>query len=271
MDNSIRNGILAALSCTLLCSCEINHIWYDRCVSVASDKVSEPLIYDDDSAGDNSPIMTSVSEAVNSASGGYDMIDVPYYPQDKLPTGCELYSSSMILAYYGIFLSPEEIFFKYIPSCELWTDSNGQLVGEDPDSYFIGDPYSEYGYGCYSGVILNFFEQCLPEYDLSAHDLRGTPLDDLCESYISRGIPVMVWASIGMEQTEKKENNCWIIPETGEYFTWTSGEHCLVLVGSDDENYYFNDPLDGAYVPYDKELSEKRYEELGMQAIAIMR
>ena len=36
----------------------------------------------------------------------------------------------------------------------------------------------------------------------------------------------------------------WIVPETGEKFQWRGNEHCLLLVGYDDEKdgYYFNDP-----------------------------
>ena len=55
--------------------------------------------------------------------------------------------------------------------------------------------------------------------------------------------------------------NRWIIPETKEEFTWIGREHCLLLVGyNDDKNEYtFNDPWHNNGVKgYDKETVEQR-------------
>ena len=43
-----------------------------------------------------------------------------------------------------------------------------------------------------------------------------------------------------------------------------------MLVGYDDNLYYFNDPYDSnGIIGYDKELVEKRYRALGSQAVAV--
>ena len=66
---------------------------------------------------------------------------------------------------------------------------------------------------------------------------------EICEKYINNGVPVLIWASINMKPTFINLSNSWIVENTGERYFWKSNEHCLVLVGYDDENYYFNDPL----------------------------
>jgi uncharacterized protein YvpB len=49
------------------------------------------------------------------------------------------------------------------------------------------------------------------------------------------------------------------------------GEHCLVLVGYDDNNYYFNDPYKNhGVIPYEKKLVNQRFLELGKQSVVIL-
>ena len=71
-----------------------------------------------------------------------------------------------------------------------------------------------------------------------------------------------------MDMKPSKEGNSWFFP-SGEPFTWIAGEHCLVLVGYDEDHYYLNDPQTGSTVFYKKELVEKRFQELGAQAISV--
>ena len=42
-----------------------------------------------------------------------------------------------------------------------------------------------------------------------------------------------------------------------------------MLVGYDDFNYYFNDPMNGKSYTYEKKLSEQRHGELGKQSIVL--
>ena len=50
---------------------------------------------------------------------------------------------------------------------------------------------------------------------------------------------------------------------------WISPEHCMVLVGYDENNYIFNDPLTDKNICYSRNLSEAAYCGLGMQAVVI--
>ena len=95
----------------------------------------------------------------------------------------------------------------------------------------------------------------------------GLTLPAFCLRYVDEGIPVMVWATSRMEPPE--EGRRWLLPD-GTAFTWPAGEHCLLLVGYDSENYYFNDPAEGTQTVYPKEIAESRYEALGRQALAVI-
>ena len=80
-------------------------------------------------------------------------------------------------------------------------------------------------------------------------------LSDICTKYIDNNIPVLIWASINMVQTEKNDCNTWYLDDTDKEFTWTSNEHCLLLVGYNEDYYYFHDPLRQEATLYERKLS----------------
>lgn len=205
------------------------------------------------------------------------LIDVPYYSQHDYPTGCELVSTSMLLAFLGFDIKAGELLEKgYLNAVDITEDSKNRKHGGDPDKVFIGNPEKNTGYGCYSGAIIYALNKYLKprEYILDKKyniiDLNGMELEEICAEYISKGVPVIMWASIDMKPTFINLSNSWIIDKTGERYLWKSNEHCLVLVGYDEEYYYFNDPLAEKDTPYLKRLAERRYGEMGMQAIAVI-
>lgn len=203
------------------------------------------------------------------------IVDVPYYSQKDYPTGCELVSMSMVLAFYGFDIKAGDIIKEgYLDAVEVYTKKSVKYGG-DPNKVFIGNPNKDDGYGCMSSAVV----PALRRYFLSQKkntdkkykvaDIGGMSLDEICEKYIDNRIPVLVWCSIDMKPTFTKLWNSWIIEDTGERYIWKSNEHCLVLVGYDDENYYFNDPLSRKNKKYMKCLAERRYGEMGMQAVVV--
>ena len=61
------------------------------------------------------------------------------------------------------------------------------------------------------------------------------------------------------------------LQDTGETFTWISNEHCMLLVGYDEENYYFNDPYDShGLISYPKTLAEDRHKAQYEMAVGLM-
>ena len=189
------------------------------------------------------------------------VIPLSQYP--SLPTGCESTAAAMLLNYYKYNISPEE-FAEEILIKEDFYYENGFLCAPHPNYSFIGDPFSENGYGCYAGAIVSSINQNID--NITAVDISGKSLEEIKENYINCGIPVMIWATMSM--TESKEGTSWYL-ENGELFTWISGEHCLVLIGYNDNFYFLNDPQLGYTVAYEKELVEKRFKELNSQAVYI--
>ncbi len=205
------------------------------------------------------------------------IVDVPYYSQKDYPTGCELVSMSMVLAFHGFDITAGDIMKKgYMKSAEIYTKGKSAVkYGGDPNLVFIGSPDRKSGYGCMSGAVTLALGRYLAPQERKLDkkyritDLGGKSLDEICDDYIDREIPVIVWCSIDMKPTFTNLRNSWIIEKTGERYIWKSNEHCLVLVGYDDENYYFNDPLVKKNTKYMKRLVERRYGEMGMQAVVV--
>lgn len=201
------------------------------------------------------------------------IVDVPYYSQKDYPTGCELVSMSMILSFYGFDIAAGDIIKKgYMKFVEVHT-KNGIKYGGNPNLVFIGSPNKNSGYGCMSGAVTLAFRRYLASDEQKTDkkykvtNLSDVSLEEICDNYIDKGIPVIVWCSINMKPTFTKLQNSWIIEKTDERYIWKSNEHCLVLTGYDNENYYFNDPLVKKNTKYMKCLAERRYKEMGMQAV----
>lgn len=205
---------------------------------------------------------------------GVRCIEAPYISQDGSPAGCELVCASMLLAYYDFYITSDELISEgYIDNVpvDTYTDPERGVVmfSGDPNEAFIGDPHTPYGYGCFSGAIRSALRKYLDNEFFDAVDISGISLKDLCMEYIDCGEPLMIWASVDMEPLVNDDANIWEIRETGEMVSWKSNEHCLLLVGYNDENYCFHDPLRGAYTLYPREVAESRYREMGSQAVTI--
>lgn len=195
------------------------------------------------------------------------IINIDYYNQDNFPTFCEGVTTLMALRYMGYDITIDQLIDEYVPTFQL-TQKNGTLIGEDPNLYFIGNPRSSDANGCYAPVIKNILIEIAGES--AVHDLTGMDVEDIITQYVNKGIPVIFWAT--MEMKESTVGQKWYIERTGETFTWKGREHCLLLAGSDSENYYFYDPLDNhGIIAYDKELVVQRYEEMGKMAIALVK
>lgn len=197
-------------------------------------------------------------------------IDVPFRSQSDMPTGCELVSTTMLLNYYGFDIEPYSLIEDGYILTEKFEEKDGVLYGGDPNKKYIGDPRTSSGYGCYSGAIYDGLERLFEDEFFDVYDLNGLSMNDLCKLYIDFDQPVLIWVSIGMRDMYYDNKSVWTIKDTGKKFTWRANEHCVVLVGYDEDHYYIHDPLKKAYTAYERELVDKRYEEMGRQAITVV-
>ena len=209
-------------------------------------------------------------------SSNKKVIEVEHIDQRKdYPTGCESVSTTMCLHYFGINITVNEFVDNYLDRGELYYKGN-KLFGPHPDDKFIGSPYDGRSYGCYGHVIEKALNKLLIEKELNDYyevrNLRDVPMETIIKDYIDNDIPVIFWATMGllpMRLTTK-----WFVPETGEEYQWRGNEHCLLLVGYDEEKetYFFNDPLtDHAAIEYNKTLVEERHKEQYSMAVALVK
>lgn len=196
-------------------------------------------------------------------------LSVPYITQEGfLPTGCETVSAMMALSYLGIETDADAI-LSHMKMEKLVTDSSGTLRGPSPDEAFAGDPRKEDGYGCYPPVIKQAVEGAYPQA-VYVTDTTSVSLSRLAHDYVKNGIPALVWATVDMQPA--RQGTQWRISSTGELFTWQRGEHCLLLVGYDSVNYYFNDPFENrGRISYPKDQVTNRYIELGSKSAVIIK
>ena len=193
------------------------------------------------------------------------LLEVEYLGQGEYPTGCESVTAVMALRHAGYDITVTDFIDFYLPKGDFWVE-NGQAYGDDPNQCFVGDPYSSTGFGCYAPAL----EKALAEVagQDAVENLTGASLEELCTGYIDQDIPVILWAT--MDMREPTVGRSWILTDSGETFTWKSGEHCLLLVGYDESSYLFNDPYqDKGLTAYDRQLVETRYQQMGSQALAL--
>ena len=197
-------------------------------------------------------------------------IEVPYIDQSiKFPTGCESVSTVMLLHYLGCSMSVEEFIERYLEKVDFERHGN-ELWGANPWERFCGSPYKEDGFGCYAPVIRQTLERIFMEWNLSyeVYDETGSSMEQLLTEYIDQGMPVIFWACINMR--EPITGPAWKLFDSGETFTWISNEHCMLLVGYDEEGYYFNDPYgNNGVVRYPKELTEKCHAAQYSMAVGV--
>lgn len=201
----------------------------------------------------------------NSDADTPKIIDVPAISQyPELPTGCESVAATMVLQYYDVNITAEEFASSWLECSENFYRAKGNLYGPDPNKVFIGNPFTNNSYGCFATPIVNAINR--NSRDCTAKKITNRSLEELCTEYIDNDKPLLIWATMSMK--ESSAGNKWYL-EDGITFTWTAGEHCLVLVGYNNDYYFLNDPMSGSTVAYQKNIVERRFSELGKQAIYI--
>lgn len=200
------------------------------------------------------------------------LLDVPYINQiESYPTGCESVSAVMALQYLGIDITVDEFIDNHLkmaqtPYCD---NPQGDCFGFSPWEFYIGDPYTDEGFGCFAPVIEEALLDILDKNQYEVKELYNIPVSKLCSDYIAKEIPVIFWATMYM--SDNISQIYWYDVNTNEKIDWVQPMHCMLLVGYDEEYYYFNDPLTEKNQKYTKDETENAYKAMYSQAIAIVK
>lgn len=198
--------------------------------------------------------------------GEYHIENVPLIAQNPdYPTGCEAVTTVMALNFFSEQITVDEFIEDFLDKDDTFYTLNGVLYGPDPNEVYVGDPRKVNSLGCMSPVI----EKSLVKFFGSNERVKRyskVSLESLCAKYVDNDVPVIVWATTAMIPSSSGLK--WKT-QTNGMFTWPKNEHCMLLVGYDERNYYMNDPYRGELVAYPKQKTETRYKELGSQAIVI--
>lgn len=164
------------------------------------------------------PVTTSAHATVPVKLSGQKMLaDVPIIAQyPDFPTGCESVSAVIALQYAGVDISVADFVDKYLDKSTHFYNENGKRYGPDPHKVFVGDPRSTASFGCMAPVIENAVKKIVGS-SMTVENRTGYTLPMLCKSYIDKGIPCVVWVSIGMLETYRSAS--WTLEDGSTYYS----------------------------------------------------
>lgn len=221
------------------------------------------------------PVVETQPSTVPTRVTSHQIENVPVLSQNDLTACCESYACTMTLQYYGFDLTINEFVENYLIKKPVYYGSDGTLYGPDMDAAFAGDIY--FGYGINSPAMAKCMNTYLKEKNsnLTAQSLKGVSVEELCEKYVAKDIPVMIWATANMD--EPFVHKTWVVDyvdenstvKVGDEVSWQMHEHCMVLIGFDEQNYYLSDSVAGKVSVFERATFEDRYAKLGTQAIVV--
>lgn len=185
------------------------------------------------------------------------MLSVPQYNQHPdYPTGCEAASLYMLLRYYNVDVSIEEI-VEELPKGPIPYKNEGVLIGANPENEFVGDPRDSNSYGVFNEPIKLLAEK----YKSGAKTKNNASFKDISE-IVSKGNPVIAWFTTNTDVGILYENE-WLDYKTSEQVKWPSYEHAVVVVGIYKDIIYFNDPNTGSNTGMSKKIFSEAFNQLG--------
>ncbi|NHM33273.1 SH3 domain-containing protein [Neobacillus terrae] len=200
-----------------------------------------------------SPVKTPASRILN----------VPLIAQrPELPSGCEVTSLAMALAYYGVHVNKTTLAkqMRY-DSTKLVRNTNGTIrTWGDPDVGFVGTPFGN-GYTINPAPL----KRLLDRYRPGGVNLTGRDFSSV-EQYILQGKPVLAWFTINFKMPSARY---WKTPGGKSIYTPTP-LHCIVVTGVDANYVYFNDSeVVKENVKISKSTFINIYNAMGKRALAV--
>jgi len=183
----------------------------------------------------------------------------------ELPRGCEIVTLGMLLAFHDIHVDKVELADNVKRNPAVFQRKDGKIYFGNPNNGFVGDMLSlkTPGLGVYHKPIAELAEKYAPH--LTVDDFTGEVFETVKEQ-LSMGRPVWVIINSHYNTLPDSEFQTWHTEDGPIQITYR--EHSVLITGYDDENIYFNDPLDYRNSA-PKENFIKGWEQMGQQAITI--
>ncbi len=169
------------------------------------------------------------------------LLDIePFYQYPDYPTGCESVSLYMLLSYYDVDVTVDEI-IDALPKGPVPYGSGDDVKGANPEKEFVGNPKSKYAYGVFNEPI----RQTANTFKEGALTKKNATIDDLYKILLKKN-PIEVWFTTDLEEgIIYREQDKWYDYETGEIVRWPRHEHAILVTGIDNDYIYYNDPNTG--------------------------
>jgi len=185
--------------------------------------------------------------------------EITYSQFPNYPTGCESVALYILLKYYGIETTPDEIINK-LKKGNLPYKIEDVMYGGNPEIEFIGDPRNDYSYGVYNtpiAEVANTFKE-------NVQNREGIELEEVL-NIVSEKRPVMVWTTVN--NLPSRISAIWIYRPTGEKIYWKENEHAVVIIGYNDEQVIVSDPYTGRITRYSRNIFRENYNYMGKRAV----
>jgi uncharacterized protein YvpB len=189
-------------------------------------------------------------------------LDVPLFNQMDAPrlyNGCEVTSLAMLLGFWGITISKNELAVQ-IPRVPL---QYGDGKHGNPNMGFVGNMEDGPGLGVYHEPIFSLAQSYVTE-PLTVINLSNQPSSTLFEK-VSQGKPVWVITTTSFSPIQQFQS--WSTPQGSVDITFKM--HSVVITGYDQEYIYVNDPYGTKNKKVNREAFIASWEQMGSQAIVI--
>ena len=179
------------------------------------------------------------------------------YP--NYPTGCESVALTMLLNYYGVLVTPDDIITS-LPRGDLPYTKGGITYGGNPEKEFIGNPYSLNSYGVYEKPLAEVANKYKPGITIAT----GTDFNTIL-GIVGSGKPVIAWTSMYLAAPYISAS--WVYEPTGEKIYWKANEHAVVIIGYTPDKVIISDPIGGTIKYQSLSLFKERYNYYGKKAL----
>ena len=191
----------------------------------------------------------------------------------ELPTGCEATALTTLMNFWGIKVEKYDLAMNYMPRKGLFYEDD-VLYGPNPIDTFVGDPSSDYSFGCYTKCLVRTFENYLNTHSELKDNYTAIDLDiefsRILQEFVTEDLPVIVIVSPYLR--DPYGGFSWKLKDGG-IWTWKTGHHAMVVYGYDlekEEVYVADSAVSSGMATYPVNEIERIYNMKGRYAMTIL-